>query len=86
MLERYPPDIESKRQMLTNAREQYRAKGFEAELNVEAMKVQVVPGEDGAKKVAAQIAEHENTARNAYASARRMDELLAKLPKPKKEK
>ena len=79
----YQPTLDVKRQMLTNAREQFRAKGFEAELNIEALKAQH-PGAE--EDIAEQLATHEHTAKNAYAAARRMDEMLSKLPKPKDEK
>lgn len=79
----YPPTLETKRQMLTNAREQFRAKGYEAELNIEALKVQEGFGDEN---VAKQIDDLSNTAANSYKAARRMDEMLSKLPKPKDEK
>lgn len=79
----YQPTLDVQRAMLTQARDQYRAKGFEAEINIEALKTQDAgTGED----VAQQITQQEHTAANAYKAARRMDEMLAKLPKPKDEK
>lgn len=78
----YPPTLETKRQMLTQAREQFRAKGFEAEMNIEALKVQSDDGDDASDV----IAQQQKLVHKFYASARRMDEMLAKLPKPKDEK
>lgn len=79
----YPPALEVKRLMLTQARDEYRAKGFAAEINVESLKVQQAGKNED---VAQQIADQELTAKNCYASARRMDEMLLKLPKPKDDK
>lgn len=75
---RYPPTVEGKRQMLTNFRDQFRAKGYEAELNIEAVEAQtgIEDAEDQIEKLKAKAA-------NCYASARRMDEMLMKLPAPK---
>lgn len=79
---RYQPDTETKRQMLINARDQFRAKGYECELNIMALEAQ----DADADVIKAKREDLENSRDNNYASARRMEEELRKLPKPKKEK
>lgn len=79
--QRYRPDVERQRAMLIDQREFFRAKGFEIETNLEAHLVQDLTGDPVAiekerRDMRQQIA-------NCDRSARRMDELLAKLPPPK---
>ena len=76
----FRPPLETKRAQLTNAREQFRQKGYEAELNIEALTVQ--EGIDDEARVK-QLTDLENTRDNSYKAARRMDTLLAELPAPK---
>lgn len=77
----YPPTLEVKRQLLTNARDEFRAKGYQAELNIEAIKAQAEI-DDGDTQIERLTA----LAANCYASARRMDEMLKRLPPPKAKK
>ena len=82
----FRPTVERKRAQLEHAREQFRAQGYEAELNIEALKVQIVEAdadEEADDSIPRQITRLENTRDNAYRSARRMDELLSQLPAPK---
>lgn len=79
----YPPTLDSKRAMLTQARDDFRAKGYAAELNIEALRVQDA-GDD--ESIEEQIKKYEHSRDNCYKAARRMDEMLSKLPKPKTEK
>lgn len=77
----YRPALEQRRAMLTSARDQFRQKGYEAELNIEALKVQ--SQEEDGETTEQRVTDATNTAENAYKAARRMDELLSKLPTPK---
>lgn len=79
----FPPPLETKRAQLTQARENFRQQGYAAELNIEALRVQD-EGDD--ESIAAQVKSFEHSRDNAYKAARRMDEMLNKLPKPKDEK
>ena len=81
--QKFPPSKDVQRQQLERAREEFRQQGFAAEMNIEALLVQN-GGDD--ESVADQIKKFEHSRDNAYASARRMDELLKKLPAPKPEK
>lgn len=80
------PELETRRAMLTQMRDSFRAQGFEAEMNVTALKVQIVQGEEESQALAKMIADYEGKARNCYRSAEGLSAELAKLPKPKKEK
>lgn len=71
--------------MLTQMRDQFRAQGFEAEMNAEAVSVQVSESEEEEAARTKMVAECRSKAENGYRCAEKMSELLAKLPKPKKE-
>ena len=81
--QKYQPSKDVQRQQIERAREEFRQQGFAAELNIEALLVQSA-GDD--ESVEAQIKQFEHSRDNAYASARRMDEMLKKLPAPKGDK
>lgn len=79
------PELEVRRQMLTQMRDNFRAQGFEAETNVDALSVQTVDPENRAvwEKM---LSDYQGKAQNCYRSAEALSAQLAKLPKPKKEK
>jgi hypothetical protein len=78
------PDVEVRRRMLTQMRENFQEQGFEHAMNAEACRVQSAKDASVTPEVlAAKVAELEGQSRNAYAAARRMDEELKRLPKPK---
>lgn len=79
----FPPPLDIKREQLTRARENFRQQGFAAEMDIEALRVQ--DAGDG-ESIEAQIKKLEHSRDNAYRAARRMDEMLQKLPVPKGEK
>lgn len=83
----YPPTVEVQRQILAKMRDTFQQNGFAQEMDAEALRAQT-PGNTEAERTAheKQIKELEGSSKNAYAAARRMDEKLAKLPKPKPEK
>lgn len=79
----YHPTLETKRSILTQKRDQFRAMGYEAEVEVETIAVQVAGTDEDAAQT---IANLKSKASNCYMSARRLDEMLAKLPQPKPDK
>lgn len=79
----YRPPVEVQRAQLERARDAFRQQGYAAEIDIEVLGVQEAG--DG-ESVGDQIAKLESTRDNAYASARKCDELLAKLPKGKPDK
>lgn len=79
----YRPSVEVQRAQLEKAKEQFRQEGYAAEINLEVLSVQTALDDEAVER---QIKNTENSRDNAYASARKCDELLAKLPKEKKAK
>ncbi len=78
------PELEVRRKMLTQMRDNLRAQGFEAEMNAEALAVQDSEGEEATNAKAKLIADYRTKASNGYKSAEALSAQLAKLPKPKK--
>lgn len=72
--------------MLTQMRDNFRAQGFEAEMNAVAVRVQVASSEEEKSGKVKIISDFESKAQNCYLSAEELSGELAKLPKPKKEK
>ena len=73
----YPPTIAVQRALLTQKRDQFRALGFECELDAETLAAQHAPN---AAELVEQITNVRRKAANCYASARRLDVMLAELP------
>lgn len=82
MSQAYPPTVEIKRAILTQKRDEFRAMAYGAEVDVETLLVQVAVSDD---QVDQQVTNLKQKADNCYRSARRLDEMLAKLPKPPKD-
>jgi hypothetical protein len=80
------PELEVRRQMLTQMRDNFRAQGFEAETNVDALAVQLTDGPEAKTQWEKMISDYRSKAENCYRSAEALTGQLAKLPKPKKGK
>ncbi len=81
------PELEVRRQLLTQMRDDLRAKGFQAEMNAEALAVQTPSDDDNGRAVHDKaIADLKTMATNCYRGAEALSAQLAKLPKAKKEK
>jgi hypothetical protein len=79
------PELEVRRAMLVQMRDNLRAQGFEAETNVTVLSVQSVrAGDKDAQSQA--IADLKAKAQNCYRGAEELSLQLSKLPKPKKAK
>jgi hypothetical protein len=74
------PDLEVQRRLVQSKLEQFRAMGYEAELDLLAAQVQQGDNRDQ------MITDLEQKRDNCYAAAKEMATALAALPKPKKEK
>lgn len=79
--QRYRPDVERQRAMLIEQREFFRAKGFEFEMDLEAHLVQQLTADPAA--IEKERRDLRQKIANCDRSARRMDQMLAKLPPPK---
>lgn len=77
------PEADVQRKMIEQRRDQFRAAGFDAEMEVVCLKAQQVPAEQEREK-AKTLGEFRQKAENCYASAREMVRLLAELPEPEK--
>lgn len=75
----FRPPLETKRAQLTNAREEFRQKGYAAEINIEVLKVQMTEDGDN-EQIERDIKANENTRDNSYRAARKADEMLQALP------
>jgi hypothetical protein len=76
------PELEVRRKMLEQMRDNLRAQGFEAETNVSVLSVQTV-GADEEEAQQKAIHDLEKKAANCYKGAERLSAELAKLPKAK---
>lgn len=70
--------------MLTQMRDNFRAQGFEAETNADALSCQVVPEPEQKATLEKLITDYKGKAENCYRSAEALSLQLAKLPKAKK--
>lgn len=80
------PELEVRRSMLTQMRDNFRAQGFEAETNAQALAVQFAPDTESKAALAKAVSDYETKSENCYRSAEAVSAQLAKLPKPKQEK
>jgi hypothetical protein len=80
------PDVEIQRRMIEQKRDQFRQAGFDAELEIATLKVQDVSGESEEDERGKMITTLKGKAENCYRSAEELSAMLARLPKPKKEK
>jgi len=76
------PELEVRRKMLEQMRDNLRAQGFEAETNVLVLSAQSV-GADEKEAQQKAINDLEKKAANCYKGAERLSAELAKLPKAK---
>lgn len=72
--------------MLTQMRDQFRAQGYESEMNALAVSVQLGNTEEEKASQTKLVADYGTKAENCYRSAEELSAALAKLPKPKKDK
>lgn len=77
----FRPPLEAQRAMLEKARDDFRAQGYQCEINIEAFSVQEA-GDGEVRDREVENLEHKRD--NCYASARHFEEKLATMPKPKK--
>ena len=80
------PELDVQRRIIEQKRDQFRAHGFETELEVTTLRVQEVASEAEGAKREEMIQDLETKVRNCYRSAEELQSLLAKLPKLKQEK
>ena len=80
------PELETRRSMLVQMRDNFRAQGFEAETNALALVVQFAPDAETKAALAKAVSDYETKSENCYKSAEAISAQLAKLPKPKKGK
>lgn len=75
------PELALQRQMLEQKRDAFKQQGFDAFLEAEAAKVQDPGKVPGAKaQLESMVKELEAKSANAYAAARRMQEMIDALP------
>lgn len=80
------PTLEVRRQMIEQRRDNFRAQGFDAELEISTLEIQETasPEEQQEKQKAIDVLR--GKVRNCYKSAEHLSGLIAQLPKPKAEK
>lgn len=80
------PDPQVQRSMIEGKRDQLRAAGFDAQLEVISLNAQKVesPGEE--RDRVKMVREFRLKAENCYLGAKELDALLSELPEPEKEK
>lgn len=77
---KFRPPLEQQRKQIEDAILEFRAKGYQCEINIEAFEVQEAgDGEMQAKE----IEKLKHQMENCYASARHLEAKLAAMPKPK---
>lgn len=77
------PSAEIQRQIIEQKRSQFRAMGFEAELEIATLKIQKA-GREEERQRAKTLVDLRDKANNCYASATELTRLLSELPEPPK--
>lgn len=80
------PELEIQRKMIEQRRDNFRAQGFDAELEIETLEIQETAGDDEGREKEKAVEVLRGKSRNCYKSAEHLSGLLSRLPKPKKEK